>query len=527
MSSLNFGPSLQTSLNRNPGQDMNHLFRSKTLALVVVCCTASVCFSQATSEFRTWTDKTGKFTVVAKLLDVTAEAVKLQREGDGKVFEVPLERLSRSDQSIARRQRRSAAELETADSNVQVAAAAAPNFDWPQWRGPNRDGISQETGLLDRWPESGPRELWRTRGLGKGYASVSIAAGKIYSLGKLRDGKTHIVALDLSDGNVAWTAPVGDGDAPNCTPTVDGDLVYALSHSGTLLCANAGTGKPVWQTSFPQDFGGKMMSGWGYSESPLVDGDKLVCTPGAPDAIIAALDKRTGQTIWKTPLVNAGSQGGDGAAYSSIVIGQGGGVRQYVQLVGRGVIGVDASKGKLLWGYNRIANGTANVPTPLVKDDLVFCSTGYGTGSALLKLSGRRGQVTASEVYFKNGKELQNHHGGMILLGDYVYMGHGHNNGHPVCVNLRTGRDAWRPGRGAGKESAAITYADGHLYFRYQDGVMALVEATPDSYELKGSFEIGIRNGQSWAHPVISNGRLYLRDQDELICYDIRKSAES
>lgn len=404
-----------------------------------------------------------------------------------------------------------------------VAVIAAPNFDWPQWRGPNRDGISLETGLLDRWPAEGPQELWRTRGLGRGFSSVSIAGGKIFSLGKMQE-ETHIVAMDVADGKVLWTVPIGRGGGdPNCTPTVDGDLVYGLSHGGDLLCADANTGKAVWKKSFPRDFGGKMMSVWGYSESPLVDGEKLVCTPGAQDAIIAALDKQTGRTIWTTPMVEAGNRGEDGAAYSSIVIGQGGGVRQYVQLVGRGVIGVDAKKGTLLWGYNRAANGTANVPTPLVKDDFVFCSTGYGTGAALLRLSGRRGRITAQEVYFKDGNQLQNHHGGMILLGDHVYLGHGHNNGLPVCVDLRSGRDAWRPGRGPGTGSAAITYADGHLYFRYENGVMALIEATPKSYELKGSFKIGINNGRSWAHPVISNGRLYLRDQDELICYDIRK----
>ena len=400
------------------------------------------------------------------------------------------------------------------------------DLDWPQWRGPNRDGISTETGLLDRWPDGGPKELWRTRGLGRGFASVSIADGKIFSLGRFR-GQTHIVAMDVADGKVLWTVPVGGGGNPNCTPTVDGELVFGLSHRGDLLCADVNTGQAVWKKSLPKDFGGKMMSGWGYSESLLVDGNKLVCTPGARDAIIAALDKRTGKTIWKTTMTTAGSRGDDGAAYSSIVIGQGGGVRQYVQLVGRGVIGVDADNGKLLWGYNRTANRTANVPTPLIKDNFVFCSTGYGAGAALLQLSGRRGKIRAEEVYFKNGKELQNHHGGMILLGDHVYMGHGHNNGLPVCINLRTGRDAWRPGRGPGTGSAAITCADGHLYFRYENGVMALIEATPDSYKLKGSFKIGINNGESWAHPVIFNGRLYLRDQDEMICYDVRKSPRS
>jgi outer membrane protein assembly factor BamB len=490
------------------------------LVLAVSSSLSSLYFSQTVAEIRTWTDSTGKHSVEARFLALDLDKIKLQRR-DGKVIEILLTRLSPADRKFARQ-----AASSTASETAQAVAITAANFDWPQWRGPNRDGISEETGLLDRWPDKGPRELWRTRGLGKGYASVSIAGGKIFSLGRL-GGQTHIVAMDVADGTVLWTVPVGGGGDPNCTPTVDGDLVFGLSHGGDLLCADVNTGEAVWHKNFPADFGGKMMSGWGYSESPLVDGNKLVCTPGARGAIIAALDKRTGKTIWKTPMTNAGSRGADGAAYSSIVVGQGGGVRQYVQLVGRGVIGVDADKGKLLWGYNRIANGTANISTPLIAGDFVFCSTGYGTGSALLRLGGRRGQISAEEVYFKTGKQLQNHHGGMILLKDHVYMGHGHDNGHPVCVNLRTGRDAWRPGRGPGTGSAAITCADGHLYFRYQNGVMALIEATPDSYKLKGSFNIAINNGRSWAHPVISNGRLYLRDQDEMICYDIRKPTRS
>jgi outer membrane protein assembly factor BamB len=155
---------------------------------------------------------------------------------------------------------------------------------------------------------------------------------------------------------------------------------------------------------------------------------------------------------------------------------------------------------------------------------LVFCSSGYSDGgSALLRLSGSRGQVNAQEVWYKPAKDLQNHHGGMILLGDHVYMGHGHNNGFPVCFQLRSGRDAWRPGRGPGSGSAAVAYADGHLYFRYENGTMALIEASPTKYELKGKFDIAINNDKSWPHPVIADGRLYLRDQHEMLCYDIRK----
>jgi len=395
---------------------------------------------------------------------------------------------------------------------------------WPQWRGPNRDGISHETGLLDAWPENGPPIVWKASGLGSGYSSVAVAGGRVLTMGKF-GGETRLVALSVEDGTTLWETAVGGGDAPNCTPTVDDDLVFAVSHGGDLLCAEAETGGEVWRKSFSRDFGGKMMSGWGYSESPLVDGDRLIVTPGSQDAMMAALDKRTGNVIWRAAMpANVGSAGKDGAGYSSIVVSSGAGVKQYVTLVGRGVIGVDARSGKLLWGYNRIANGTANVPTPIVTGDYVLCSSGYGDGgAALLRLVGSHEQINPQEVWYKKSNELQNHHGGMILIGDYVYMGHGHNNGLPVCFDLKSGGDAWRPGRGPGTGSAAVVCADGHLYFRYENGEMALIEAAPTGYNLKGSFKIGIKNGNSWAHPVVADGRLYLRDQHEMLCYDIRK----
>eukprot|EP00913_Durusdinium_trenchii_P023415 g21993.t1 len=282
----------------------------------------------------------------------------------------------------------------------------------------------------------------------------------------------------------------------------------------------------AWLKNFSRDFGGKMMSSWGYSESPLIDGNQLVCTPGSQSAMMAALDKKTGRVIWRSPMPgNTGRRGKDGAGYSSIVVSNGGGVKQYIQLVGRGVISVDAKSGKLLWGYNRIANGVANVPTPVVKGDYVFCSSGYGTGAALLKIVKRGRNVRAVEEYFLDAGKLQNHHGGMILVGDHIYCGHGHNNGFPICVNLKTGKVKWGGRiRGPGRGSAAIVFADGHLYFRYESGVMALIEATPTDYKLKGSFKLAVKHDASWPHPVILDGKLYLRDQQSLMCYDISKN---
>lgn len=266
------------------------------------------------------------------------------------------------------------------------------------------------------------------------------------------------------------------------------------------------------------------MSGWGFSESPLIDGDRLLCTPGGRDAMIVALDKKTGSAIWKAALpASVGNRGKDGAGYSSIVVSKAAGIKQYVQLVGRGVIGVAADDGRVLWTYNRIANDTANIPTPIADGDYVFCSSGYHTGAALLRLHKDGQGVKAEEEYFLDPQVMQNHHGGMVLLNGYIYCGSGHNQGFPICIEMRTGRVAWKPGRGPGQESAAIAYADGNLYFRYQDGTMALIQASPKKFVLKSKFMPVSHRAEGWPHPAIAEGRLYLRDQDVLMAYDIRE----
>lgn len=471
------------------------------------------------AEMREFTDAAGR-TLKASVVKVDAagETATIKR-ADGKVFTLPFNKLSAADQEYLRGWRPAAA----------AAGSAVPvTTDWPTWRGPNRDGISPETGLRHEWPEDNPpKELWRTKGLGKGMSSLSISGGKFFTIGE-KGGKTYLICRKAEGGEDVWETEFSGGGDPNGTPTVDpaSGLVFAISRGGDIACCEVESGKLVWKKSFSGDFGGKMMSSWGFSESPLVDGDRVICTPGAQDALLAALDKKTGKVIWKTDASGAdlGSAGQDGAGYGSAVISQGGGIKQYVQLVGRGLVGVAADDGRLLWNYNRIANGTANIPTPIIKGDYVFGSTGYGDGgSALLELrkSGSNG-VSAKEVYYLDNKELQNHHGGMVLVGDYIYMGHGHNNGFPECVELKTGKTHWDRPRGAGSGSAAVVYADGYLFFRYQNHIMALIEATPDGYHLKGSFKIGSSNGESWPHPVIHDGKLFLRDQDELLCYDLK-----
>lgn len=500
---------------------------------------------QETNPLRTWTDRTGQHQTEAEFVQLRGTNVTLKL-ASGQLIEVPLEQLSDEDRRVARQaaaaQRpatraargnapagrgtgEASGSERGSDSGVSGGERVEREGNWSQWRGPNRDGLSRETGLLQTWPDGGPPVVFQSEGLGGGYSSVAVVDGRVFTLGKFGD-ETRLLAVSAEDGRLLWEATLGTGgDNPNGTPTVDGDLVYAVSFAGDLICAQVETGEVVWRKNFPRDFGGQMMSSWGYSESPLVDGDQVIVTPGARDAALAALDKRTGEVLWKTALpANPGPAGQDGAGYSSVVISQARGVKQYVQFVGRGVISADAATGKFLWGYNRIANGTANVPTPIVSGDFVFCSSGYDDGgSALLRITGSRNQLSATEVWYKRSKDLQNHHGGMILLGDQVYMGHGHNNGFPVCFDLATGRDRWRPGRGAGTGSAAVAFADGRFYFRYESGVMALIEASPRDYFERGRFRIGINNGQSWSLPVIAGGKLYLRDQHQLIVYDIKR----
>lgn len=480
------------------------------LVCTIVCLAGALGYAAT----RTFTDKTGKHQIEAEFVGFSGGKVQLRKD-DGSVIDVKMSVLSSDDQKWVRaelKRRRSANVAVDAGSSFDSGGG---NGDWPQWRGPGRNGVSEESGLLDKWTGEPPL-TWSVRGAGSGMSSVSVAGNQVITMGR-RDNSEQIIAFNREDGSVLWNTPIGGGGESNCTPTIDGDFVFGVGRDGDLACVERSDGSLRWKKNFTSDFGGRMMSGWGYSESPLVDGDKLIVTPGSDNAILAALDKTSGEVIWQTRMPNCG-----GAGYASVVISHGAGMKQYVTLVGRGLIGVNAETGELLWHYPRIANSTANVPTPIVKGDYVFGSSGYDDGgSALLKLE-RGGQgVRAEEVYYKRNNELQNHHGGMVLIGDYVFLGHGHNNGFPACVELMSGRSMWGQRRGPGSGSAAIIAADGHLYFRYQDGTMALIEANPEGYNLKGTFRIASVNRESWPHPVIADKKLYLRDQDQLHCYDI------
>lgn len=408
-----------------------------------------------------------------------------------------------------------------------ICTSATFAGDWPQWRGPARDGKAVNEAMRSNWTVSPPRLLWKTEGLGAGYASCSVQDGTLFTTGNKQGGQS-VVAVDLKSHDVKWTRKLTDKPPKHgypgsrCTPTLDGDRLYAITSDGQIACLKQADGSVVWSRNF-SEWNGKMMSGWGFSESPLIDGDRVLFTPGGPNAMVVACQKMTGKEVWRCKSELSGEQGKDGAGYSSIAIGNGCGVKQYVQIVGRGVIGVRASDGKYLWGYNRVANPTANIPTPIPFDDQVFVSTGYNDGgAALLSLTRNGNRFNVTEEYWKSNAELQNHHGGMIRVGSKLFMGNKHNKGFPVCVDIPTGNLDWGGKiRGEGKGSAAITMVGDQLIFRYQNGTVAFIKATPDEYKLLGSFMPEYQERESWSHPVVVDGVLYLREQNVLMAYDV------
>ena len=394
---------------------------------------------------------------------------------------------------------------------IAILAISARAADWPQWRGPQRDGISRETGLLDTWPAGGPPQIWKTQGLGEGYSALAIANGRLFTQGQRGDHQ-FVLALDAATGKKLWETPTAPafsqdkGGGPRGTPTVDGDRVYALAGEGTLVSLDAKTGSVFWTMNIVQKFGAQAPN-WGISESPLVDGNNLIVTPGGPGAAVVALNKMTGIPVWKSQ--------DEPAAYSSAVIAEVGGIRQIIVFTAKDVLGLRSSDGALLWNYKKVANRTANIATPIFQNGFVFVSSAYGTGCALLKLTAEGGTVRASEVYFSTA--MMNHYSTSVMVDGTVY---GFSNAILTAMNVETGQVAWRD-RSVGKGSVA--YADGMLYLLSEDGVVGLAEATPASYKEKSRFQIPRGSFPTWVPPVISGGRLYLREQDNLYCYDIKK----
>ncbi len=395
--------------------------------------------------------------------------------------------------------------------SLSAVASEQAFDDWPQWRGPKRDGISAERGLLKDWPAGGPPVVWRAAGAGSGYSSFSSAHGRLYTLGA-RDSAEYLMAYDAATGKKIWEIAHGRrfsndrGDGPRSTPTVDGDRLYTFGASGDLSVVDAATGKVFWKANLLEKFGGSNIQ-WGLSESPLVLADRVLVSPGGRGASIVALNKSDGSVIWKSLS--------DEAGYSSAVLHEAGGVREAIYFTAERALGIDVDSGKLLWSYNQVANRTANIATPIVRGNFVFLSSAYGTGAALLELTPGTNRMAAKQVYFT--QDMRNHHATSVLVGEHLY---GFSDSILLAMKFSSGEIAWRD-RSVGKGS--VVFADDRLYLYSEQGVVGLAEANPAGYREHGRFQIRAGGAPTWSHPVVSNGRLFIRDQDNIYAYDVRQ----
>ena len=407
-----------------------------------------------------------------------------------------------------------------------LSTAGVVMADWPQWRGPDRSGVSRESGLLKQWPTGGPKLLWQVNDLGDGYSTPVVVGTRVYMMSNRGMDNEYVQAISTADGKVIWTTRVGNVGNPDqnpnypkarSTPTIVGDVLYALGSDGDLACLETKSGKVRWTKNLRKEFGGQPGE-WAYAESPLVDGDVVVVTPGGADATLAALNRKTGAMIWKSAV-----PGGDPAGYASAIIVQAAGRKQYVQLLSKGLVGVDAKTGKFLWRYKDVAKGPAQYFTPVACGDSVYGGA-LGVGGGMVRLKPNGDGVTAEQVYFVRG--LPNGPGGAVIVGNYLY---GTEVAQKlVAVEFATGKIVWtQENFGWGSVAAA----DGMLYLHLVSGPFILIEATPAGYREKGRFTPPAppqhaKNGgfeeMAFAYPVIANGRLYIRDLGTLWAYDIK-----
>lgn len=392
----------------------------------------------------------------------------------------------------------------------------AESLNWPQWQGPTRNGLNQESGLLKAWPEGGPKLLWMNNSAGLGYSGPAVVDGVLYTLGS-RKGVEMALAYDASTGKELWAGEIGTefennwGNGPRSTPAVSQGYVYALGAQGNLVCFDAKNGSELWRKSLIELGGSNPY--WGYSESPLVDGGVVVVTPGGEQGALAALDCESGEVVWRSTELT------DTPHYASIVPAEIQGKPQYVQLLPKRLVGVARDTGKLLWEYGWPGE-TAVIPTPIVSGDRIYMTSGYGVGCAMVSITP---EFKVREAF--NNKRMKNHHGGVVLLDGHVF-GHSDQVGW-VCQNFETGKMLWRE-EGA-LDKGAIAYADGHFYCIGEDsGDVALIEASTEGWKQTGRFTLTPQtklrkdSGRIWTHPVVVDGKLYLRDQELLFCFDVR-----
>jgi len=397
-----------------------------------------------------------------------------------------------------------------------LVALSAFGADWPQWRGDSRRDHSPDKGLLAQWPQEGPKQVWSFNNAGSGYAGFAIAKDSLFTMG-LRDGQEFLIAVNASTGKELWSSsagqkyPNGWGDGPRMTPTVDGDRVFAIGGQGLLICVEAKNGKLIWSKNLVTDLGGQLQD-WGYTESPLVVGDIVICTPGGAQGTLAGLDKSSGAVRWRTSGLT------DKAQYSSPILIQHDGQPQVVQLVMNRFFGVSPKDGSVLWKKD-FPGRVAVIPTPIYEDGIVYVTAGYGVGCEAVRLG-----TNNSIAPLYSNKVMKNHHGGVVCVDGYLY---GHSDGGGwVCQELKTGKEIWSH-KGFGKGS--VTYADGKLIcLDERNGDVALVEASTQGWKELSRFKLAPLSskrspqGGIWPHPVVVNGRLYLRDQELLHCFNVK-----
>ncbi|MGB7328096.1 MAG: PQQ-binding-like beta-propeller repeat protein [Rubripirellula sp.] len=411
----------------------------------------------------------------------------------------------------------------------------AGDTDWPQWRGPNRDGHAAKQKLMGSWPAEGPEIKWQAENLGRGYSTAAVVDGRLFTLGSDATD-CFAICLDATTGKLVWKTNVsrasngddyshGWGGGPRSTPTVDGDQVFVLSDIGTLAAIEKATGKVQWQVDVVQSFGGKIPM-WGYSESLLIDGDRVVVTPGESNFMIA-VDRKDGSQVWQ-------SKGSDSPAhYVSPIKASVGETDFYVTASKPGLLAFDCQSGDLVFSDESTGNGVAVIPTPIISGNYLYHTSDYGSGNTLLELKETKpdgegqGGVDAVSVYHLSGKTMQNHHGGVVLVDGVIYGFTKANGGVWMAQDLATGETLWEEKTGRGG-SGSIAYADGRLYCYYdKDGSLFLVDPNREGWKLAGQLKLPQQTnlprgkGAIWAHPIIADGMLIIRDQDLMFAYDI------
>ena len=481
----------------------------KTPILLTVILSAAL---SITAQARTWTQATTNRTVEAEYVGVQGTNVMLKL-ANGRTVPVAINTLSDADKEFIKQQ------MASASSSGSSSGSAS----WPQWRGPNQDNVSTSTGLLKEWPEGGPEKLWTYSDAGMGYSSFSFAEGKLFTLGTRREN-LMVIAVDAGTGEEVWASRVssddkegynsGWGHGPRSTPTYSEGMIYVLGPKGTLACFTAADGSEQWSHNLGSKFGGQA-GNWGFSESPLVDGDKVIIAPGGGRSPLVALKKDSGDVVWTADIPDAGP-----AEYATVVAADINGKRQYIKLFQKKVVGVDAEDGSVLWTSDWSKGRTAVIPTPIVDGNRVYITSGYGAGSKMIEIEG--GQ--ARDVW--ESGDMKNHHGGVVKIGDHIY---GFSDGPGLmCQSWETGELVWNE-RGRYTSKGSIHAAEGMIYCLNEgDGTITLAEATPSGFEATGQFTMSPQSenrhpqGKIWSHPVVIDGKLYLRDQEHISCYNIK-----